>query len=104
MEKEALIRNTIWGVLVSRPPALRAVAVPKYLREIVIVKQDEHRMTVFLALWGFHYKNRGSRPKAPPIIDVSAIAAIFDSAFQAVYIVSARSTGTHIVLELEEKP
>ena len=97
------LSRTIMGALQSRPPALWPFAVPKYLRECQVHEQTDGIYSCRLALRGYGYKQRGPRPKNPPVIEPGAVAVAFNRVLVPLgfYVTEIEETGTHLILIME---
>lgn len=87
----------------TRPPALYPLARVKYpYRELQPKIVSDGTIVLRCALYGYEYKRRHPRPKAPPAVDPSAIKEAFNIALSprfAVLSVEARETEILMILE-----
>lgn len=103
---ENYIRAALAGVLnaPARPPALWPLAYVKYPpRELRPIRHPDGSFIVEVSLYGFEYKHRGPRPKAPPTVDAEAIRHTLNEMLpDDLYVAAAEARHTCVLLTLHE--
>lgn len=103
---EDYIRAALAGVLnaPARTPALRPLAYVKYPpRELRPVPQSDGSFNVEVALYGFEYKHRGPRPKAPSTVDTDAVQqALNEMLPDDLHVTAVEPRQTSVLLTLHE--